>query len=115
MKKTTIELVLLGVLLYAGWWFYTTQFLCQGPQQNTAQTGTSTTGQHAVTGGPSLSADQVNAILSQAGSPAAGTGQTFYEQSLQTGINDAYALAFFNHESSYGLAGVARLSRSIGN
>jgi hypothetical protein len=113
----TSELVLLLALLIALWWYASTQLHIGLPGTTTEQTKpvTVTSGQHAVTGGPSLSADQVDAILSRAGSPAAGTGQTFYEQSLQTGINDAYALAFYGHESSYGLAGVARFSKSIGN
>lgn len=68
----------------------------------------------SVVGGPSLSVSQVNAIL-PANSPAAGTGQTFYNDSVQYGIDDAYALAFFKHESTYGLYGAAVDTRSIGN
>jgi hypothetical protein len=112
-KKTIAELALLCVLLYVGWWFYTTHFTAH--QAPTTSTISNVAGQHPVTGGPALSASQVDAILAAHDSPATGTGQTFYDLSIQMGINDAYALAFFNHESSYGLAGVARFSHSIGN
>lgn len=69
----------------------------------------------SVVGGPSLSAAQVDTILANAGSPAQGSGQTFYNDSVQYGIDDAYALAFFKHESTYGLYGAAVNTRSIGN
>lgn len=114
----TAELVLLLALLIALWWYASTQLHIGLPGTNTEQQNKPiivAIGQHTVTGGPSLTADQVDAILSRAGSPATGTGQTFYEQSLQTGIDDKWPLAFFGHESSYGLAGVARYSKSIGN
>jgi hypothetical protein len=115
MKKTIAEVLLLCMLLYAGWWFYTTQ-LQHGPVTQQKQAPIiNVAGQHDVRGAPTLSADQVNAILAQHGSPAAGTGDIFYQQSIQTGINDTYPLAFYGNESSYGLAGVARFSKSIGN
>lgn len=69
----------------------------------------------SVIGSPSLSPQQVNSILTSAGSPANGTGQTFYNDSVQYGIDDAYALAFFKHESTYGLYGAAIATHSIGN
>jgi hypothetical protein len=69
----------------------------------------------SIVGGPSLSAAKVDTILSNAGSPASGTGQTFYNDSQQYGIDDAVALAFFHHESTYGLYGAANQTHSIGN
>jgi hypothetical protein len=69
----------------------------------------------SVVGSPSLSAAKIDAILSNAGSPATGTGQTFYNDSVQYGIDDAYALAWFHHESGYGLNGAATQTLSIGN
>lgn len=69
----------------------------------------------SVVGGPSLSAAQVNAILTNAGSPAAGSGQTFYQDSLTYNVDDAAALAFYKHESTYGTRGEATQSLSIGN
>jgi hypothetical protein len=69
----------------------------------------------SVVGGPSLSTQQVNTILTNAGSPAAGSGQTFYQDSLAYHVDDSVALAFFKHESSYGTRGEAAQSLSIGN
>ena len=69
----------------------------------------------SVVGGPSLSAQRIDSILSSAGSPAAGSGQTFYSDSQQYDINDSVALAFFHHESSYGTAGAATQTHNVGN
>lgn len=51
---------------------------------------------------PSLSAAQIDAILTSYGSPAAGSGQAFEDTGIAAGIDPAYALAFFVHESSAG-------------
>lgn len=59
---------------------------------------------HPLTGPPSLTAAQVDAVLATYGSPAAGSGQVFYDQGLRHNIDPAYALAFFIHESSAGTA-----------
>jgi hypothetical protein len=69
----------------------------------------------SVIGSPSLSAAFVNEVLSAYDSPASGTGQSLYALSQQYNIDDAYALAFFMHESAFGTTGVARLTRSLGN
>jgi hypothetical protein len=69
----------------------------------------------SVVGGPSLSAAFINQTLTNAGSPAAGQGDVFYSMSIKYGIDDAWALAFYQHESTFGLKGEARSSLSIGN
>jgi hypothetical protein len=69
----------------------------------------------SILGSPSLSAQQIDTILANAGSPAAGTGAVFVADSLQYGIDDAYPLAFFRHESSFGTSGAATQTLSIGN
>jgi hypothetical protein len=69
----------------------------------------------SVLGQPSLSPQFIDAILQQAHSPAQGTGQSLYNLSKHYGIDDAYALAFFKHESRYGTTGIARLTLSLGN
>ena len=38
-----------------------------------------------------------------------------YQEGVKYGIDPVYALAFFHHESTFGLAGVARVTHSIGN
>ena len=69
----------------------------------------------SVVGGPSLSAAKVDTILSNAGSPAAGTGNVFTLDSAEYNIDDAVALAFFHHESSFGTSGIAVQTKSLGN
>src|SRR5260370_6148478 len=81
---------------------------------NLLQSGPPATGS-SIVGGPSISAQKVDTILSNAGSPAAGTGQTFYSMSVKYQIDNIDALAFFKHESSFGTTGEAVRSLSIGN
>jgi hypothetical protein len=69
----------------------------------------------AVLGGPSLLPDLINQVLSMAGSPAAGTGQSLYDLSRESGIDDAYALAVFEKESSFGRYGAAFENHALGN
>jgi hypothetical protein len=69
----------------------------------------------SVVGGPSLSASFVNQVLAAAGSPAAGLGQSLYDLSAQYNVDDAYALAIFQHESTYGKYGAGAVNHSLGN
>jgi len=59
-------------------------------------------GEHSVLGAPSISAAAIDSILAKYGSPAAGTGQTWITLGKRYGIDPAYAVAFFIHESSAG-------------
>jgi hypothetical protein len=72
-------------------------------------------GQHSIQGAPTISAAKIDSILCGAGSPACGSGQQIYNLGVTYNINPAYALAFFQHESSFGLAGAARYTHSLGN
>jgi len=72
-------------------------------------------GEHTVLGPPTITAQGVEAVLRQYNSPAAGTGPIWIALGRQYGIDPAYALAFFIHESSAGTKGVARFTNSIGN
>lgn len=87
--------------------------LCMG--NTAAQSSSGSTGSGGIIGGPSLSAQRIDTILANAGSPAQGAGWAFYQYSQQYNIDDAYALGFFHHESSFGLSGTARQTLSIGN
>src|SRR5690348_16651301 len=114
----TVELLLLIGLLILGWWYATTQLHLELlPQSTTEQTGSVivSNGYHDVRGLPSLTGDQINSILCKAESPACGTGNDLYQLGVQYGINSAYALAFFWHESNYGLKGRAVVNHSLGN
>jgi hypothetical protein len=68
-----------------------------------------------VEGKPTISADFINKILAAYHSRAVGTGQALYDDGVQYGIDPVYALAFFQHESTFGTTGVARATLSLGN
>ena len=70
---------------------------------------------YTVVGKPSISADFINRVLDHYHSPANGKGQALYDYGLQYGIDPAYALAFFMHESTFGTRGMARITHSLGN
>ena len=72
-------------------------------------------GSHLVEGTPSVGIAKIEEVLRSYGSPAVGQGQALYELGLKYGINPAYALAFFVHESSAGTKGIAATTRSLGN
>lgn len=72
-------------------------------------------GGHPIYGKPTLTASQIDVILAAYHSPAAGQGQTLYDLGVQYGIDPAYALAFFMHESTLGTQGEARATHSLGN
>ncbi len=69
----------------------------------------------SILGPPSLSVDFLNRVLAAYHSPAAGLGSVLYQDSVTYGIDDAYALAFFLHESSMGNVGMAHATHSLGN
>jgi hypothetical protein len=59
-------------------------------------------GNYALRGAPSLTAAEVDSILVAYGSPAAGSGEAWVRLGEAYGIDPAFALAFFIHESSAG-------------
>lgn len=69
----------------------------------------------SVLGGPSLSVAFMDQVLSRYHSPAAGSGWALYSLSQRYGIDDAFALAFFWHESNFGINGEAAATHSLGN
>ena len=72
-------------------------------------------GPYSVLGKPSISADFINQVLAAYHSPAVGKGQALYDLGVKYGIDPAFALAFFMHESSFGTRGEAAESLSLGN
>lgn len=70
---------------------------------------------YEVTGSPTISAEFIDQVLDNYGSPASGKGQALYDLGMKYGIDPVYALAFFMHESSFGTTGVARVTLSLGN
>ncbi|GAC1349907.1 MAG: hypothetical protein NVSMB27_27400 [Ktedonobacteraceae bacterium] len=93
-----IIVAIVGIII--AWWLTTIT--------NASQT-------YDVRGKPSLSAEFINSVLDRYHSPAAGKGQALYDDGVKYGIDPAYALAFFMHESSFGTTGVAKVTRSLGN
>ncbi|MGH2345233.1 MAG: glucosaminidase domain-containing protein [Chloroflexota bacterium] len=69
----------------------------------------------ALAGGPTISPAQINAVLTRYGSPMAGDGQALYDLGVKYGIDPAYCLAFFVHESGAGTQGEAVLTHNLGN
>ena len=72
-------------------------------------------GPYAVLHDPTITVDFINRVLSTYKSPTAGKGQALYDLGAQYGIDPAFALAFFMHESSFGTQGEATKSLSLGN
>jgi hypothetical protein len=73
------------------------------------------TGPYGVLGKPTITAAFINQVLATYHSPAAGKGQALYDLGVQYGIDPAFALAFFMHESTFGTAGEARITLALGN
>lgn len=70
---------------------------------------------YRVTQAPTISPQYINKVLRDAGSPAAGQGQLLWDLGKQYGIDPAYALATYHHESGYGTQGEARATLSLSN
>ncbi len=64
---------------------------------------------------PTVDAATIARVLRGYGSPAVGAAETMYRLGVEYGIDPAYCLAFFIHESTAGTAGVARVTKSVGN
>lgn len=72
-------------------------------------------GPYSVVGRNSLSVAFMNSVLAYYHSPAAGKAQALYDDGVKYGLDSAYALAFFMHESLFGTTGVARVTLSLSN
>ena len=68
-----------------------------------------------VRGAPTVDAPTIKRILRSYGSPAVDAADAMYALGVQYGIDPAFCLAFFIHESTAGTAGVARVTKSVGN
>ncbi len=69
----------------------------------------------SIIGPPTISASKIDSVLASYNSPATGTGQVMYDLGVKYGIDPAFCLAFFIHESTAGTAGVATVTKSVGN
>lgn len=68
-----------------------------------------------IAGKPTVTAAFINQVLAKYHSPAAGLGQSLYNWGLKYDIDPVYALAFFQHESTFGTRGMATITDSLGN
>lgn len=64
---------------------------------------------------PSIDPAGIARVLTQYHSPAVGSANAIYTLGLKYGIDPAFCLAFFIHESSAGTKGVAQVTKSVGN
>lgn len=62
-----------------------------------------------------ISAEQIDEILTERGSPLAGSGSRWIELGREYGINPAIVLAMFIKESSAGTAGASVRCKNVGN
>ncbi|HMQ31091.1 MAG TPA: glucosaminidase domain-containing protein [Chloroflexaceae bacterium] len=61
-------------------------------------------GDYTLRAPPSVTPQLIDSILASYGSPAVGTGEVWYNLGLEYGIDPAFAVAFFIHESAAGTA-----------
>lgn len=101
--------------LFSFAWISCTILLGTLPQAHAAPLTTSQSSSYSVLGPPTISVSLINQVLAAYSSPAAGKGQALYDAGVRYGIDPAFALAFFMHESSFGTTGVARDTLSLGN
>lgn len=66
-------------------------------------------------GPPSLWPEDIDRILAERGSPAAGNGKSFWDLGVAYGIDPAYLLVFFAKESSMGTDPNWTQTNNIGN
>lgn len=64
---------------------------------------------------PTVTPQLINTVLAGYGSPMAGEGRQLYDLGVKYGIDPAYCLAFFIHESAAGTRGEAVLTHNLGN
>ncbi len=70
---------------------------------------------YALLHAPTVTAAFINRVLDAYDSPAQGKGQALYDTTVRYGIDPVYALAFFQHESTFGKYGIASVTNSLGN
>jgi len=125
MKRTHLLVVLLGLLcivistMHIGATSQATQVLSAASNTSLSNTSiskpTRASGLYSVIGRPSLSAPFMNRVLAAYHSPAAGKGVALSVLGVKYGIDPAFALAFFLHESTMGTRGEASTTLSLGN
>jgi hypothetical protein len=70
---------------------------------------------YIVTHKPTVTVTAINNMLAAHHSPVAGQGQMIYNESVKYGLDPAYVVSTFGHESNFGTRGEATKSKSPGN
>jgi hypothetical protein len=70
---------------------------------------------YIVTHKPTVTVAAINNMLAAHHSPVAGQGQMIYDESVKYGLDPAYVVSTFGHESNFGTRGEATKSKSPGN
>lgn len=116
MLKTTALVVVGALILFAVLGALSSMHApAQSPTLTRTLSPSPVRGDLVITGPPTVTASFIDHILHLAHSPAEGIGSLLYQLGSQEGIDPAFALAFFHHESDYGRAGVAATTHSLGN
>jgi hypothetical protein len=68
-----------------------------------------------VQGHPTIDVTLIHSVLANANSPAAPYSQALFDDGVKYGIDPVFALAFFQHESTFGTMGEAKVTLSLGN
>ncbi len=77
--------------------------------------GSAAIGDYRLAAPPSISAATIEGVLEKYHSPAVGSGQAFYDLGVKYGVDPAFMLAFYVHESAAGTMGAAVATKSVGN
>ena len=113
-KSSGSSIVLIVILLIACLAGYALTQKATAPHPGTAPAPVITSG-ISIYGPPTITVAQIEAIFTAYHSPARGTGQTLYTLGVNYGIDPAFALAFFMHESALGTQGEATVTLALGN
>jgi len=87
----------------------------EGSASHAAQPASTSDANSSISGTPTISAAQIDAILAAYHSPAAGLGQYIYDTGVRYHIDPVHVLAIFLHESRMGTTGEATKTMSPGN
>ena len=114
-SRLDMEYMAVGSPTQAKTFLYYWQGFAKILSPKTTSTTAATNTAYSVIGKPTLTANFINNVLASYNSPAAGKGQALYNLGVKYGIDPAFALAFFMHESGFGTAGEATKTLSLGN
>jgi len=114
-RVKTSPLVLLFLVLVGSLVLMTNLFSATTITAQTTAVVAARPGDYSPIGAATISRTTFKAFLAELHSPAIPEADSIYSAIVSQGADPALALAFFEHESSGGNAGVASFTKSIGN